>query len=44
MLVYVFSKQIDDAPFPNDFVYVVKPEESKNVAVKRGFATVNVII
>jgi len=33
--------EVDDEKFPQDFIYVVHPEESKNVSVKRGFSTVN---
>ncbi|XP_066913327.1 histone-lysine N-methyltransferase EHMT2-like [Clytia hemisphaerica] len=33
--------EVDDESFPQDFIYVVHPEESKNVSVKRGFSTVS---
>ena len=38
------SPKVDDEKFPQDFIYVVHPEESKNVSVKRGLSTVNVCI
>ena len=41
---FYFVLKVDDVPFPQDFIYVVNPEESKNVSVKRGFSTVNVCI
>ncbi|XP_047134879.1 histone-lysine N-methyltransferase EHMT2 isoform X1 [Hydra vulgaris] len=32
--------EVDNEPFPNDFIYISKPEESCHLKVNRGFSTV----